>query len=162
MKKTVAVLSAAVLSVTLATTGGAFAHSANGQMSPTSGAANMGTGKMGAGMTGQNMMTSNQSAGSGQMMGHGMMGRGMGQGMMMGHASHHSQNSNIDRNFSTDDVRKILEGHLAWMGHKRLKVGDVKAQDNGALLADINTVDDSLVMRMEVDPKTGAMHPVNE
>jgi len=80
----------------------------------------------------------------------------------MRHASHHFQNANVDRNFSADDVRKILEGHLVWMGHKRLKVGEVKAQDNGALLADINTVDDSLVMRMEVDPKTGAMHPVNE
>ncbi len=157
MKKTTAVLSAAVLSATLATTGVAFAHSTNVQTPANPGAANMNSGMMG-----QNMMTSNKSIRSGKMMGHGMMGRNMGHGMMMGHASHHSQNSNIDRNFSADDVRKILDGHLVWMGHKRLKVGEIKAQDDGTIVADINTVDNSLVMRMEVDPKTGAMHPVNE
>ena len=162
MKKTTAVLSAAVLSVTLAATGAAFAHSAGGQNPSTPGSTSMGSGNMGSGMMGQNMMTSNKSAGQGQMMGYGMMGKRMGQGMMMGHGSHHFQSSNIDRNFSADDVRKILEGHFVWMGHKRLKVGDVKTQDDGTLLADVNTIDDSLVMRMEVDPKTGAMHPVYE
>ncbi len=80
----------------------------------------------------------------------------------MGHASHHSQGQTIDRKLSADDVRKVLEGRFAWMGHKRLRVGEVKKQDDGSLLADINTVDGSLVMRMEIDPKTGAMHHVIE
>ncbi len=96
-----------------------------------------------------------------------MMGGGMGYGMMghgmaMGHVSPHYRGQSFDRNLSPDDVRKIVDGHFAWMGHKRLRVGDVKKQDDGSLLADVNTVDGSLVMRMEVDPKTGAMHHVAE
>ena len=157
MKKSTAILGALVLSTSLAAAGVVSAHSVNNQSPSTPGAENMGPGMMG-----NNLMPQNKSAGPGNMMGSSMMGRNLGYGMMMGHRSHHFQTSTVERNFSADDVRKILDGHLVWMGHKRLKVGDVKAQDDGTLLADINTVDGSLAMRMEVDPKTGAMHMTNE
>ena len=95
--------------------------------------------------------------GAGGMMGmhKGMHGAGgmMGQGHMA---------PNPDKNLSAEDVRKILDGHLAFMGNKRLKVGDITEQKDGTFLAEIDTVDDSLVRRLRVDPKTGLMQPVTE
>ena len=91
-----------------------------------------------------------------------MMGmhRGMhGAGGMMGQGY---MTPNPDKNLSAEDVRKILDGHLAFMGNKRLKVGDVTEQKDGTFLAEIDTVDDSLVRRLRVDPKTGLMQPVTE
>jgi len=166
MKKPTAILAAAVLTATLTATGVALAHGTGDQNSTAPGTPEMGQGMMGQGMMGKDTMPLNKTAAPGKIMvggmGYGMMGGGQRHGMMMGHASPHYQGQAVDRNLSADDVRKILEGHFAWMGHKRLQVGDIKKQDNGTLLADINTVDGSLVMRMEVDPKTGARRHVNE
>lgn len=157
MKKNTAVFNAILLSATLAASGVAFAHG-SGNPGPTgAGAAQMGPGTMGSGMMNQSGARQGMMMGSGKM--GGGIGHGMGHGMMMGG---HYGGQNIDRNLSAEDVRKVLEGHFAWMGHKRLKVGNIKKQDDGTLLANIDTVDGSLVMRMEVDPKSGAMHPVNE
>ncbi len=97
----------------------------------------MGPGMMGQGM-GPGMM--------GQGMGPGMMGQGMGPGMMRG-----------NRPLSPENVRDILEGHLAWMGHDRLKVGEITESGDGAYVAEIVTVDDSLVERVEVDRASGRM-----
>jgi len=161
MKKLTAIFTAAVLTATLTASGVALAHGTGDQNSTTAG-----TPEMGQGMMGRDTMPLNKTAAPGKIMvggmGYGMMGGGQRHGMMRGHASPHHQGQAIDKNLSADDVRKILEGHFAWMGHKRLQVGDIKKQDNGTLLADINTVDGSLVMRMEVDPKTGARRHVNE
>lgn len=99
-------------------------------------------GQPGPGMMGQGM-------GPG-MMGQGpcpgMMGQGMGPGMMRG-----------NRPLSPENVRDILEGHLAWMGHDRLKVGEITESGDGAYVAEIVTVDDSLVERVEVDRASGRM-----
>lgn len=89
----------------------------------------------------------------------GMMGGGMKGGMgpmgmcpmMMGRG---------EKDLSADQVRDILEGHIAWSGNKRLKVGTVEQKDEKSYLADIVTVDDSLVQRLEVDRASGAMRPV--
>lgn len=148
MKKFTAMVSVLVIGASLGMSNAVSAHSMSSGSPSTAGTQNMEPGMMS-----KNMMPLKGSSGYRPMMGH---------GMMMGHGSHHQQTATIDRNLSSDDVRKILEGHFVWMGHKRLKVGDVKSQDDGTLLADINTIDDSLVMRMEVDPKTGAMQMVGE
>ncbi|MEX0696256.1 MAG: hypothetical protein WD099_01805 [Dongiaceae bacterium] len=118
------------------------------------GAAPTGPGMMGSGMMGPGMM------GSG-MMGSGMMGPGMGgQGMtgpgMQGDLGLHVVPS---KDLSTDDVRHFLEHRLAVQGNERLKVGEVKEADDDTILADIVTVDDSLVRRWAVDRHTGAMRP---
>jgi len=84
-------------------------------------------------------------------MGHGMMGRGgksgCGPGAMGG--------SPVDKELSVEDVTKILEGRLAWRGNDRLKVGKVEEKDENTIIAEIVTVDDSLVKRVEFDRKTG-------
>ncbi len=152
-------IAAAALVALLLGTGGALAH----QTSPQ-GKSNMGQGMMGQGMTGQAMpgqgMMGQGMAGQG-MMGQGMMGQGMpGMGMMGGNMP--CQNQAADKKLTADDVRAILDGHLKWMGQKRLKVGNVAANAAGALVAEITTLEGSLAWKMEVDPKTGAMHMVSE
>ncbi|MFB3134583.1 MAG: hypothetical protein ACE1Y3_02505 [Rhodospirillales bacterium] len=83
--------------------------------------------------------------------GHGMMGRGgksgCGPGAMGG--------SSVDKELGVEDVTKILEGRLAWRGNDRLKVGKVEEKDEKTIIAEIVTVDDSLVKRLEFDRRTG-------
>lgn len=111
-------------------------------------------------------------SGSSSMMGGETMKHG-GYGSMMG--NHHKMmssmmhngmaNGNVDcpyatqanRDLSADDVRNIVEAQLVWRGNKRLKVGKVEASDDGTYLAEILTVDDSLVEQIIVDKNTGAM-----
>jgi hypothetical protein len=108
------------------------------------------------------MMQMHGGASSGKMggatggMGQGMMGGGMGPmgpcPMMM---------ARTDKDFSAEQVRDILEGHIAWTGNKRLKVGSVEQKDEESYVAEIVTVDDSLVQRLEVNRSTGAMQPID-
>ena len=85
---------------------------------------------------------------------HGMMRGPMGRGMMRG--SMFGSRVTPLLNLSVDDVRSYLDWRLKQIGNKRLKVGEVKV-DNGTILADISTVDDSLVQRLKVDRHTGAI-----
>lgn len=66
-----------------------------------------------------------------------------------------------DKNLSPEQVRAILEGQIAWTGNKRLKVGAVEQKGEDSYVADIVTVDDSLVQRVEVDRGTGVVRPVD-
>ncbi len=97
-------------------------------------------------------------------MGYGMTGRGMiGQGAM-GYGRHGEcfrGAAVTDRNFSVADVTKILEGRLVWRGNPRLKVGKVTEKDEKTIIAEIVTVDDSLVQRLAIDRKTGRATRVN-
>ena len=99
-------------------------------------------------------MGHDRGMGHGYGMGHGrgMMGRGgksgCGPGAMGG--------SSVDKELSVKDVTKILEGRLAWRGNDRLKVGKVAEKDEKTIIAEIVTVDDSLVKRLEFDRRTGA------
>jgi hypothetical protein len=122
----------------------------------------MGPGMMGPGMMGPGMM------GPG-MMGPGMMGPGMmrhgkgGQGMMgPGFGKGPGLGSQVVQNMdlTADGVRHFLEHRLEMHGNKRLKVGEVKEADDDTIIADITTVDDSLVQRLEVDRHTGRMQHV--
>jgi len=54
------------------------------------------------------------------------------------------------------DVRGYLALQLDRLNNKRRKVGDVHAED-GTITADIVTVDNSLVQRLKVDRRTGAI-----
>jgi hypothetical protein len=97
------------------------------------------------------------------MMGPGMMGYGhMGSGHMgpcrmggggVGPGGYQGEQKALE----TDDVRAMLERHLAWHGNPRLKLGEVKEADDDTILAEIVTVDDSLVQRLKVDRRTGWM-----
>jgi hypothetical protein len=95
----------------------------------------------------------------GEMMGRMGPGMGGGPGMMGGMCA--MMMAHGDKELTAEQVRAILEGQIAWIGNKRLKVGAVEQKDEDSYVADIVTVDDSLVQQVEVDRSTGAMQPVN-
>jgi len=63
-------------------------------------------------------------------------------------------------NLSVEDVRAYLDSRVTRLNNKRLKVGEVKADDK-TIAADIVTVDNSLVQRLTVDRRTGAIEYEN-
>ena len=106
----------------------------------------------------------------GQGMGQGMgpQGQGMGQGQgYHGHGHGHGgqgygpgkegcqQNQALDKPLTVEDARANLEQHLQQRGNDRLKVGKVEDKDENTITAEIVTVDDSLVRRIEIDKATG-------
>ncbi len=102
----------------------------------------------------------------GGMMGYGghPMGYGMGQGMMgaSGAPCPGLAAAGVSGDpLTVDSVRKSVEQHLEWMGNDRLKVGTVEAKGEDTILAEIVTLDGSLVNAFEVDRKTGFMRPVH-
>jgi len=99
-------------------------------------------------------------------MGPGIMQGGMGPGMMQGGMMQGGMSALFGSrvtpmmNLSTEDVRGYLTAQLDALNNKRLKVGDIKA-DDGAITADIVTLDNSLVQRLKVDRHTGAIEYQN-
>ena len=61
------------------------------------------------------------------------------------------------QHLSVDDVRHFLEHRLERHGNDRLRIGDVKEADKDSIVAEIVTVDGSLVDRLNVDRHTGVM-----
>jgi hypothetical protein len=111
------------------------------------------------GMMGQGMRDCMERDAESGMMGSGMMRSGMqdgesGMGALFG--------SRVTRmmNLSVDDVRAYLAFRLERLKNKRLKLGDVAA-DDGMITADVVTVDNSLVQRLKVDRHTGAIEYQN-
>ena len=115
-------------------------------------------GQGGPGMMNQGMM-------GGCPMMEGMMGSGMGMhggmvgqdgpGMMQGRkGAMFGSRVTPMMNLSPEDVRGYLTAQVDLLNNKRLKVGDIKA-DDGTITADIVTVDNSLVQRLKVDRHTG-------
>lgn len=110
--------------------------------------------------------------GQGWGMGSGMMGNGMmGPGAMMGGAGSygmgygagpcHDDGDDAAVSIKSDaDVKAFLGKRLEWMGNKRLKVGTVEKSGDDTWVANIVTVDGSLVDKIEVNGKTGFMHRV--
>jgi hypothetical protein len=137
-------------------------------------------GMMGPGAAQQSMMGGGHGQGSGMMgPGMGMMGQGMGMmspgmGMMgpgagqpgkMGPRSGMMTPGRggpgvLDRDLSVDDVKAILEHRLSHQGNARLRVGTVEAKSDDSVVAEIETVDGSLVDRFEVDVHTGRMQRI--
>ena len=104
-------------------------------------------GMMGAGMGGQGMLAPG-------MMGPGMMGPGFGMGPGLGGQFVARQD------LTADDVRHFLQHRLEMQGNARLTVGEVTEADDDKIVAEITTVDGSLVQRFEVDRHTGQMQQV--
>ncbi|MBL6932124.1 MAG: hypothetical protein ISR45_04185 [Rhodospirillales bacterium] len=109
---------------------------------------------------GHGMMNSHGNGMMGQG-GYGMMGHG-GYGMMGGGngACGQFQQSGVDRNLGVEDIKGIVEKHLAMRGNDRLKIGKVAVVDDDTIIAEIVTVDDSLVRKLEFNTKTGAHRPI--
>jgi hypothetical protein len=87
------------------------------------------------------------------MMGPGMMGPGYGYGPGPGYGMGPAARPDMD--LSADDVRARLERSLSWHGNKRVRVGEVKEADKDTIVADIVTVDGSLVDRLKIDRHSG-------
>lgn len=148
---------------------------AHGNFGPAGGQGQMmgqGQGYGHGGMMGyrhRGMMGPGQSCGMSGMMGPGMMGSGMmGPGMMgpggkMGHGGMmgHGGAAPLAEDLSVDQVRHMMEHRVAMMQNPNLKIGEVTANDDDTITADVVTQDDSLVRRFMVDRHTGAMRPAD-
>lgn len=93
----------------------------------------------------------------GQMQGPGMM-QGYGKGFGPGACQQGAQV--LDTPLTVDDVRAHIEQRLQWRGNDRLKVGEVKELDDKTIVAEIVTVDDSLVKKIQIDKATGRRTPI--
>lgn len=58
---------------------------------------------------------------------------------------------------TVDQARTLAESRLILSGNDRLKVGSVEALDENTIVVEIVTVDDSLVVRRNIDRGTGKM-----
>jgi hypothetical protein len=136
----------------------ATAQGMHGQMGPGM-MQGMGEQRKGRGMTqgsmGSDMMCPMMRSGmmQGGMMGSEMMGSGM---MRSGTTALFGSRVTPVMNLSADDVRSYLASQLEHLENKRLKVGDINTGD-ATITADIVTVDNSLVQRLKVDRRTGAI-----
>ncbi len=150
MKQKILKATAAVAALLLGTALVAATTLAHGPGGPggqgSSGGYGMHSGHFGPGMTGG--------------YGHGMQGYQMGPGMMgygpggQGDCPFHQ--AALTEDLTVESVTKSLERWLSHMGNDRLKVGAGKAKDDKTIVAEIVTVDDSLVQRIEFGRKTGA------
>jgi hypothetical protein len=157
--------------IAIATGGVASAQGTQGGMSSGMTQKDRPSGMMSPGMMqggmGQDMM--------GPSIGSGMMRGGMGMmcpmmaGMMQGRDSETAHGgmgalfgSRVTpmMNLSVEDVRSYLALQLDRLNNKRLKIGNVAA-DGAMISAEIVTVDNSLVQRLKVDRRTGAIEYEN-
>lgn len=62
---------------------------------------------------------------------------------------------------TVDRVRALLEDQLAMLGNPRLKLGDISAADDGSIIAEILTVDDSLVQKLAFNRYPGLVRQID-
>jgi len=84
---------------------------------------------------------------------HGMMrSRGVGPTLLYGPPA---------EGITVERARAMLQGALAWHGNPRLKLGRVEQQNEDTIVAEILTIDDSLVQRLAIDRATGTFRRVD-
>lgn len=125
----------------------------------------------GYGMTGPGMGHGYGMMGPGMRHGYGMMGPGMGYGYGMHHGQgpHHGMMGHrhgmmgmgpyLDTDLTAAQVTEIMAHRLFHYGNPRLRVGKVEERDDDIIVAEVETVDGSLVDRFEIDRHTGYMWP---
>lgn len=118
------------------------------------GKAQMGPGMMGPGYGSGHGMDSG-------MMGHGMMGQGMGPGMMGPGYGYQSgpQYQQPQKQLEEKEARAILENYLNSTRNPNIKLGKIEDKGN-AFEGEILTKNDSLVDKILVDKNTGGMRSV--
>jgi hypothetical protein len=109
-----------------------------------------------------NMMHGQSMPGPGMRGGGQGMGPGMMQGMpgagMMGSQGPGMRVTPV-QHLTTDDVRHFFGHWLERQDNPRLKLGKVEQADEDTIVAEIVTVDDSLVQRFKVDRHSGDVRP---
>lgn len=83
-----------------------------------------------------------------------MMGAAAG-GCPMGGMGMGQQAAKLAKPLTIDDVKSLVTKRLAAHGNERLKVGKVTEKDGNTIVAEIVTVDNSLVRTIEFDRNTG-------
>jgi hypothetical protein len=142
------------------------------------GAQGMPGGGMGQGMMGG--MSAQEMPGGGMgpgMMGHGRMAMGGGMmecpmmQMMRGHDAMQSMGvpgmlygmaHDGTREMTPARVRALLEQRLAWHGNPRLKLGEIAPGADGNIVAEIVTVDGSLVQKLAFNRYPGLVRQITE
>jgi hypothetical protein len=81
-----------------------------------------------------------------------MRGRGMGPALLYGPPA---------EGITVERARAMLEGVLAWHGNPRLKLGTVEEQNEDTIVAEILTVEDSLVQSLAIDRATGTFRRID-
>jgi hypothetical protein len=146
--------------------GGMGSGMMQGERAPATTSSNMPQGGMSQGMTGSGMMQAGMGPGMMCPMMSAMMQGGTGQGMTgpgmtrSGTGGMFGSRVTPMMILSVVDVRSYLGVQLERLNNKRLKIGNVSA-DDGAISAEIVTVDNSLVQRMKVDRHTGMIEYEN-
>ena len=147
MKRNTLIISAAVVGLSALIATASFAHGPNG--------GGFGQGFMNG--QGQHGMMGGQG---GYMQGQG--GHNFTKGFMNGNGFGDCQNvaQTLDTPLTIEDVTKNLTQRLDQRGNDRLKVGNVTETDT-TITAEIVTVDDSLVRKIEIDKTTGQHKRMN-
>jgi hypothetical protein len=81
-----------------------------------------------------------------------MRGHGLGPALLYGPPA---------EGITVERARAMLEGVLAWHGNPRLKLGRVEEQNEDTIVAEILTIDDSLVQRLAIDRATGRFRRID-
>ena len=80
----------------------------------------------------------------------------MGGGRMAGpHRAGGFRGDDRDLDLTADEAGTLIAAQLIMQGNDRLKVGAVTSQGEDTYIVDVVTLEDSLVMRIEVDRETG-------
>ncbi|WP_026987797.1 hypothetical protein [Fodinicurvata fenggangensis] len=130
----------------------------------------MGRGMMGGGMMGQ---MGQGAMGQAQMPMAGMMcpmmqamtgvgGHGKGHPGMAGPGILYGIPENAQNEMTPDQVRGLLERRLAHHGNPRLEVGDIVAEGEATITAEIVTVDGSLVQKLAFNRFPGLVRQITE
>jgi len=66
-----------------------------------------------------------------------------------------------DADLTAEQVQTMIEQQLASLANPRLKMGSLRATETGEILAEIVTRDGSLVQKLAVDRRTGAVRQID-
>ena len=102
---------------------------------------------------------SDMGPGRGHREGRGKFGRGKSRGDFSALALAMGPN-NRELGLTVEQARTLAESRLILSGNDRLKVGSVEAVDDKTIVVEIVTVDDSLVVRRNIDRNTGRMQRI--
>ncbi len=113
----------------------------------------MGPGMMGGMPLGDGMMACPMMPAAGE--------RPMG-AMMGGAAMLYGLGTAAQEEMTAERVRVLLEERIAWHGNPRLEVGEIAEADDGSIVAEIVTVDGSLVQRLAFNRYPGLVRMLAE
>ncbi|MGE0651572.1 MAG: peptidoglycan-binding domain-containing protein [Alphaproteobacteria bacterium] len=130
-----------------------------------------GTGPVASGQMGMmmhpmmGMMGGMGPMGAGQMGMPGMMGpmisMGRGTPMGMGPGAIYGVPRAARADIDPDQAKAMVARMLAWHGNPRLKLGETRATEFGEIVVEITTREGSLVQRLAIDRRTGALRQVD-